>query len=247
MADESNTQAPAIAPAAADPAPRPRHRYEKHLADYVPIFGTPIRSIKRWIAQGRAAGDVPPLDDPPAMAAWWGRVHPKYRTPDKLLQFVKAEKEAPARVDLSIDGEMGDDEPLRQARANLRAAYTELTAARGGKDGKVDESAVARAHRVWKEAAETFQAAQRGSDDTAKKRGELVAKSEILTAAADLAQQLRRIHETIGRNVDNRLADLPEDTRARIRAAIDAELGTVHALIRRLEQSLTDEFELAAI
>jgi hypothetical protein len=230
----------------ADPAPA-RFRYQKPLAEYVSIFDTPIRSIKRWIATGRSAGDLPPLDDPPAMAGWWVR-RMRQRTPDKLLKFVTVEKKPVAVVESPAADAGADDEPLQQARANLRTAYAELTAARLPDDGgKIDESAVARAHRVWKEAAETFQSAQRGSDDTAKKRGELIAKSEILSSDADLAQQLRRIHETIPRNIDNRLADMPEDTRGRIRGAIDAEMATVHAVIRRLAEHIAHEFELAAL
>lgn len=27
------------------------------------------------------------------MAAWWGRIHPNYRTPGKLLKFVYSRKE----------------------------------------------------------------------------------------------------------------------------------------------------------
>lgn len=172
----------------------------------------------------------------------------RQRTPAKLLEFIKAEKrEAPTDVDLGDAEVVGDDEALRQARENLRAAYNDLQSARkGDENGKVDEATVSRAHRVWVEAAGAFQSAQRGADDTAKKRGELVSKADIFSAAADLGQQLRRIHETIGRNVDNSITDLPEDIRGRIQTAIAGEIHSVHALIRHLEASLTNEFELAA-
>ena len=51
----------------ADP-PRRRTGYAYPLPHYVEIYDTKLRGINVWIATGRRAGEMPPLDDPQAIS-----------------------------------------------------------------------------------------------------------------------------------------------------------------------------------
>jgi len=67
----------------------PRHGrqlYARPLKDYQVIYGTKLRQIKNWIAAGREKqpADLPPLDDPAALPAWWSR-HYERTVPEKLI------------------------------------------------------------------------------------------------------------------------------------------------------------------
>ena len=75
--------------------------YKKpRLRDYEPIYGTTVRQLKRWLAIGRKCDpvDLPPLDEPSAMAAWWERMqaanHLKHTVPAKLLKHEEKKSEA---------------------------------------------------------------------------------------------------------------------------------------------------------
>lgn len=73
------------APVAASPG------YARALKHYVPIFERSLRLLKGWIADGRDANppELPPLDRPEEMLAWWHRVK-KNRAPDVLRRLAAA-------------------------------------------------------------------------------------------------------------------------------------------------------------
>lgn len=52
--------------------------------DYAATYGTSIRTVKRWVADGRKKGDEPPLDRPAEMVAWWER-NMSHRVPAEIL------------------------------------------------------------------------------------------------------------------------------------------------------------------
>jgi hypothetical protein len=69
---------------------------------YAERYGKGLRSVKRWVAVGRAAGDPVPLDAPREMAAWWSR-HMVWAVPDRLLELaggVVPERVAAAPVEV---------------------------------------------------------------------------------------------------------------------------------------------------
>lgn len=72
-----------------------RARYKYPLPHYEGIFGTKVRAMKRWIAIGRDANppDLPPLDQPEKVAAWWRR-RMAHRVPEKLLDLERAGRAA---------------------------------------------------------------------------------------------------------------------------------------------------------
>lgn len=69
--------------------PTKKAGYQHPLSHYVEIYDAAERTLKHWIAIGRHAQpepDLPPLDDPPAMKAWYAR-NKKNRVPDRLIQL----------------------------------------------------------------------------------------------------------------------------------------------------------------
>lgn len=68
---------------------RKHAKYAKKLPDYFDTYETGDRGLKYWIRKGKLLGDLPPLDDPPLMAAWYRRCMPSQQVPDKLLASEK--------------------------------------------------------------------------------------------------------------------------------------------------------------
>ena len=68
-----------------------RSHYSKHLVEYEPVYGYKVRNFKKWLHVGREADpiDLPPLDAPADMPAWWKR-RMKQRCPDRILASAAA-------------------------------------------------------------------------------------------------------------------------------------------------------------
>lgn len=62
--------------------------YPKTLEAYAAVYDVSARNVKRWVHLGRqvAPPDLPPLESPADMPAWWGR-RMKHRVPEKILQL----------------------------------------------------------------------------------------------------------------------------------------------------------------
>jgi len=73
--------------------------YAHHLAFYEPLFKASNRTLKGWLAIGRAATppDLPPYDAPERMAAWYAR-NKKNRVPDHLVALAASSAAQAARV-----------------------------------------------------------------------------------------------------------------------------------------------------
>ncbi|WP_157210984.1 hypothetical protein [Verrucomicrobium spinosum] len=69
-------------------------RYGRPLKEFEETYGSTVRSFKNWIAAGRekVPADLPPLDSPGEMAAWWRRVM-THKVPDKVLRHEVEELE----------------------------------------------------------------------------------------------------------------------------------------------------------
>lgn len=104
-----------------------------------------VRTLKRWVAKGKAAADLPPFDDKPRLAAWYERHHRHDQAPEALRRFeiVEESVSAPAPpasekadddedhlspMSLDIDAEYASDTGLRQIRALANATYEQLEA-----------------------------------------------------------------------------------------------------------------------
>lgn len=87
---------------AAAAARETKSKYKRPLAAYEATYGVKPndgRTIKRWVKIGREKKpepDLPPLDDPPAMAAWWSR-NMKWTVPANILALATP-KASPAQL-----------------------------------------------------------------------------------------------------------------------------------------------------
>lgn len=63
-----------------------KDRYEHALDHYSSIYGYAVRNLKKWLQIGREREplDLPPLNEPQLMPAWWTR-NMKQRVPPRLL------------------------------------------------------------------------------------------------------------------------------------------------------------------
>lgn len=77
-------------------APIVRASYQHPLEHYETIYGRKVRMIKLWIATGRDAVpmELPPLDEPPKMKAWWIR-QMKHRVPLDIEQLAAGTPKPP--------------------------------------------------------------------------------------------------------------------------------------------------------
>lgn len=103
-----------------------------------------VRTLKRWVAKGKKAGDLPPFDDLPSLAGWYERHHRYATAPEELRRFeVREAPPAPTRapeepssekddddrlpsMTLDLDGDFTADEGLRQIRALVKATYEQM-------------------------------------------------------------------------------------------------------------------------
>lgn len=227
-------------------ATKPAH-YQKPLRDYVPTFDRHLRVIKGWVAVGKKAldgngnpaPDLPPLDDPPAMAAWWER-HMKQRPPAKLLSLAVAARTQPlsseAReksepVDVSkIDIDNLDS--LRQARRYLAAVDQKLSAAYAAGD----EAQIRRWQKPFNEALDSARKAEAAQREAAKAAGDVIPKAELFSDLSQLLEVLRQMRSTMRRRICARLADLGPELLERIGVAIDLERESEDGVLRQLKQ-----------
>lgn len=76
-------------PPSAEESARSRTGYLKPYEAYTAIYQCSLRTVKGWVAAGKDHQPTPlppPLDDPPAMLAWWRSVKTN-RPPDLLVQL----------------------------------------------------------------------------------------------------------------------------------------------------------------
>jgi hypothetical protein len=76
-----------------------RRRYLKKLDEYASLYGKKKRAVQYWIADGEKLGKgPPPLDDPPAMPAWWASVY-SHECPRSILDAARAAAVRPGLPD----------------------------------------------------------------------------------------------------------------------------------------------------
>ena len=218
-----------------------RPAYARELHEYEGTFETKIRQLCRWIATGIAAGEPPPLDDPPKMAAWWTR-HMKHRVPAKIAALaVSTPPPAPAptpTVDphsataaaLGMDIKavrLADDAgpAVQQAFTLVCAAFVKIEAAytRG------DDASIRLWMPRWKEAIDAFRRQQKDDIASRKILGLVIDRAGV---EADILQALalfKQMREFMTRRILERIA-----------AATRDDLQSVLTLIREIP-SLSSE------
>ena len=168
-----------------------------------------VRTLKRWVAKGKAASDLPPFDDKQRLAAWYERHHRHDQAPEALRRFEIAESEpaapppgadeVPGGDDLSpmvIDHEteITADTGLRQIRALANATYEQLELEL--KRGRTVQAAALR--REW----QSLIATQRQWEVAIMKIQE--GKGEVLRTRV-VNSELVRIFTTLGQSFFNAL------------------------------------------
>lgn len=89
---------------------RKHAKYKEKLPHYASLYGQTERTIKRWIRRGKELNDLPPLDHPELMAAWWRRCM-DHQVPDYLLA-VESKGD-----DRSTTGNSGEADPDGTSRS----------------------------------------------------------------------------------------------------------------------------------
>jgi hypothetical protein len=187
--------------------------YLEQYKVYASRYGASVRTIKRWVADGAAADDVCPLDEPVALRDWWGR-RMKQRVPAEILaaaaqgepllelpvQPVKEEKPpepiAP-RVLVEFDGnEQGIQFLLKRAQQRAAQAHD------GWMKAKTEEDA-AYWERRCKDADEAVRKITKdATDEEIKLRAyipRLEAETQITEFHMDLLTRIRGLGEEMAR------------------------------------------------
>lgn len=194
--------------AATAPTPRARTGYLLEQREYAARYKTSDRTIKRWVKTGKLGGELPPLDAPQAMPAWWARFY-KQRVPPCILEAAQAStaepgasvvaaapaehesipaapssgaSEAASEQPVTIDVGTGFREMLERVRRAEGAAYQEYDRALKGND----ESKLPLARKTWAELSKQLRELERDSHDILSRSGALVEKSAVEKVIAEI-------------------------------------------------------------
>lgn len=227
-----------------------RARYQHRLEHYREIYHASLRTLKRWVATGRATDppELPPLDEPSAMLAWWTKHRPRYRAPARILQLAKIpSSQLGAGFDSAIDvSALGSEivDAVRQAHEFLMAAKQHL--AEAYKAG--NESRIEICQRRWLKALRALKEAEQAAREDKKAAGDLIPKAELLPALSELIEILRHMRSTMRRRIAARLGELLAKVEEmfpgftdKLQEAIEIERGTEDAVLRRLKQFRSTE------
>lgn len=147
-------------------------------------YGYSYRAIKLWVADGRKANDPAPLDDPPAMPAWFARIYSPRTAPDRLLRAcqtlateARPSEPAPApiaRIEISDTekGLLAMLERVRTAEAEMHARY--MAAAVAGERDKADYLSA-----EWQKSVEKLRALEKSAPQSLAEAGIYVRKDEV--------------------------------------------------------------------
>lgn len=240
-----------------------RSRYRENLSGYAERYATDERQIKRWIARGRsrAPQDLPPLDAPREMLAWWSR-NMKWKVPDRLLQaaggvgvddpppatVLEVEAKAPMQSGLgqhvgtrALPEGSGFVAALDRAREAERVAFGawQHELQRDPPDSGAEEMR----HRAWQRAVETVRKMEISSEDVLAASGQFVRAKDYETSddevKAVLHQSLRSLIVRVATKVG-----LPPEWFQRVNHAYQAELD--HTFEKLAASDYAEPFELRA-
>ena len=167
-------------------------KYREKYTVYVDRYGTSERTVKRWVAQGKKAGVMPPLDDVERMREWWAQVSP-HRCPDKLLVAAMAavpvaKRGLPAAPLL----ELPVQKPKKEEPVAVPRALREV-----GEQERGTEASLARLKEAEVHAHEIYLEALRSGKDAQAKLA--------LKSFADLSEQVAKLEGIVeARRIKNR-------------------------------------------
>lgn len=136
-------------------------------------YGYSVRLIKKWLAAGREAKDMPPLEEPENMAAWAERVLGK--VPDRLEAALEALNQAPE---------------VEKAEAKEEAAVPEIFAVPEVRD---DELGIEQQLENFRREMVMLQKLRRG----ALERSEFSRADGYLSSMSKVSQEIRQLEKLL--------------------------------------------------
>ena len=202
------------------------------LTAWAKRYGTPARTIRRWMADGEASGDPCPLDHPVRLKEWWAK-NKTWRLPDSIIAAAKEEEPmasvpVPAEsIDLS-EYNLQEGAAVVQARALVSVAYSQLERAyRLG--GEVDSLL-----KKHEKALESLRKAEAAERESAKQRGLLIRKDVVEEDASAAVRMLKSMRENMVRLVIEQLPELGDEIKVRLSSAIDRVRTQEESIFRNL-------------
>lgn len=193
-------------------------RYRRPYREYAAFYSVDISTIKWWVKQGKKnpkGPDLPPLDTPREMPAWWerDRGNMKQRCPDNVLAAARADG-ADQRAEVARAPTVARDavtvgtvsrvttapaspdegflENLRTLREQRAVAYQELLNAQS--DAPVDNAKVEQCRRRFVQMDAAAQRAEEKAPDILEKLGRYLDKDEL---AQDLGRMLKNLADSL--------------------------------------------------
>ena len=181
-------------------SPSGKARYGRPLEEFAKVYSQSDRTIKRWIRTGKVCvtgADLPPLDCPGDMPAWWAR-HYKHKCPSEILEAARQTKAsakaarrpaAPAQRDVEdhsahqpVEGS-GFEEMLRRMRDAEAAAHTIfLETLRADPD----DPKIASLRKTWQEMAKQLRELERDAGEILEKSGQMASKNLVEKVLAEI-------------------------------------------------------------
>lgn len=213
-------------------------RYGRPLEELAKIYGQTDRTIKRWIRTGKqaaAGSDLPPLENPVEMPAWWAR-HYKHRCPGEILEAARSSAPVkpsasplpPLPPDHGLQVGTGFEDMLRRVRDAEAEASTEYL-----RIMKVnpDDPRLASARKSWQELAKQLRELERDAHEILSKTGQVAQKSVVEALLAELHQPIVMGIQSLWPRLKSRLRSVSDLESDRIWQE------AVSTLFRRLNES----------
>lgn len=241
LTEEEKAEIAGIVPVEPKKPPAPTSReYQKDQKHYAAFYKQSDRTIKRWIKTGRDAKptpDLPPLDDPAQMPAWWPR-HYKHKVPVEILDAARSAPRATPAPPAQLPPPPSADHPqivvgtgfremLERVKSAEATAYREYDIALKAQD----EAKLPGARKTWSELSKQLRELERDAPAILAGTGQLVERSAVEKVIAE-------IHAPI----INGLRSMWRRVKPRILAAAEAQQDKVwqeecDRLLARLNES----------
>jgi hypothetical protein len=177
--------------------------YQKSYREYEAIYGKKMRTIKWWVEQGKGhpkGPDLPPLDAPKEMPAWWGRVM-KQKCPKPVTEAARLHAttqappppqstESPSRSTTPNRGASqpnrmrpealeisSQEERLNQLKEQLAIARFQMLEAQA--EDPADPAKIQSAQQHWRELREETDKAEEKLFKSRRDAGRLVDQDEV--------------------------------------------------------------------
>jgi len=204
-------------------------RYPFDLADYAKKLGgsgpddqMSVRTLKRWIKLGKQKTpmDLPPLDEPGKLPAWWTR-NCTQKVPDWMLRIPASESPPPPATTTGCGADALQEEDLgigatldrlQRAERDAGAAYfAEL-----GRGEEADEIRADRLERKWNRLSDNLRKVEKDASRVLSGSGELVKKTDVELALRDINTNLAARFRTFFSTVFPKLEGAPREARNRL-------------------------------